>query len=368
MLDKQMNLCRITMRLGLIVLPIGLGAMGGCDKDDSIQRYEIAKTSDDAPAAAPVLAPTADAKEPIRWTVPPTWKQLPGKDMRYASFVVLPEHPDLQVTVVPLAGAGGSLLDNINRWEGQIGLAPSTESDLKGLISAINIAGTPAVLFDRTGAKPADGTPPKRILAAILAHGDRTWFFKLDGSNDLVGGEKDNFDHFVRSIRFDDVPDAATDMTPAPTPAVVPDAPLPVTFTLPAGWQQESGSQSSPFRVVAFKVGTGSDTAEAVVTHVAKDSGTMLENINRWRGQLDLDPVDNAEKSPYETVKTPGGDATVWDFENPASHRRMIIAMITHGTEWWFFKLDGSSTLVGAQKPNFNSFVTSIQFRSNAGE
>jgi hypothetical protein len=368
MLDKQMNLCRITMRLGLIVLPIALGAMAACDKDDSIQRYEVAKASDDAAAPVAPTAPSADAKQPIHWTAPATWKQLPGNDMRYASFAVSPQHPDLQVTVVPLAGAGGSLLDNINRWEGQIGLPPSTENDLKGLISAINIAGTPAVLFDRTGAKPTDGTPPKRILAAILAHGDRTWFFKLDGSNDLVDGEKNNFNTFVNSIRFDDVPDAPADMTPGPAPAAATDAPLPLSFTLPAGWQQENGSQSSPFRVVAFKVSSGPDTAEAVVTHVAKDSGTMLENINRWRGQLDLDPVDNAEKSPYETIKTPGGDATVWDFENPATHRRMIIAMITHGTEWWFFKLDGSSPLVAAQKTNFNSFMTSIQFRSNAGE
>jgi hypothetical protein len=358
--------------VGVVVLPVGLGGIVGCDKDDTIQRYEVAKTS--SLPVAPVannsaMPPTDDASPPIHWNVPDGWKQLPGNDMRYCSFAVAADHPDLQLTVVPFPGTGGSLISNINRWEGQLGLAPSSEADLKSLLSVVTVAGAPVVMFDRTGPEPADHTPPKRILAAIFSHADRTWFFKLAGANDLVQGQKPAFDAFVRSVHFDNTaappPDAA--QAPPNTSASPADSTLPITFTLPPGWTQQSAAQASPFRVVAFNVTSGNDTAEAVVTHVVKDSGTMLENINRWRGQVGLDPLDNASKMPPRKMTVHGSDATVWSFDNPATGRRMLLAMITHGGEWWVFKLTGSTALVGGQESDFDSFVNSIAFRGDQG-
>jgi hypothetical protein len=351
------------IRLGLIALPICLGAFVGCDKDDAVQHYDVPKVAEvpvsNEPAESP--APVADAGVPIHWTVPAGWTQLPGKEMRYASFIVAADHPDLQLTVVPLGGEGGSLLGNINRWEGQIGLPPSSDADLKNLLTPITVAGTHVIVFDRTGATPPDHSQPKRILAAIFPHADRTWFFKLAGPNDLVQSQKANFDTFVQSIRFDDAGGT-------PSPAPVADANLPIKFALPAGWQQEPASQASQFRVASFTVGTADDHAEAVVTHTVKDSGSMLDNINRWRGQVGLDPVDDAAKAPTEQWPTHDAPATVFNFDNTQSGRSMILAMITHGNEWWFFKLTGSSTAIAAQKANFHGFVTSIQFRSAAGE
>jgi hypothetical protein len=354
---------RHTINLGLIALPICLGVFVGCDKDEAVQHYNVPKVADvpvsNDSAVSPV--PVADAAAPIRWTVPADWTQLPGKEMRYASFVVLADHPDLQLTVVPLGGDGGSLLSNINRWEGQIGLPPSSEEDLKGLLTPITVAGTHVIVFDRTGAPPADHSQPKRIVAAIFPHADRTWFFKLAGPNDLVQSQKANFDSFIQSIRFDDAGGA-------PAPAPVADANLPVTFTLPAGWQQEPASAASQFRAAAFVVGTADDPAEAVITHTVKDSGSMLDNINRWRGQVGLDPIDDPAKAATEAWPTHSEPATIFNFDNTQSGHSMILAMITHGNEWWFFKLTGSSALIAAQKANFHGFVTSIQFRSATGE
>jgi hypothetical protein len=376
MVVNGMDVSRTTVRFGLMVLPLCLGVITGCDKDDTVQRYEVAKTSDlpvsNETTAPPTAPPVDQAAAPIHWTIPTDWKQLPGNEMRFASFAVDAGHPDLQVTVVPLSGNGGSLLSNINRWEGQIGLAPSSEDELKGLLSIITVAGAPVVIFDRTGPQPADHSPPKRILAAIFSHADRSWFFKLAGANDLVQNQKVAFDGFVRSVRFDGSPDTPADMTAAPTnipaPATPADSTLPITYVLPQGWSQESAAQASPFRVVAFNVAFGTDTAEAVVTHVVKDSGTMLLNINRWRGQVGLDPLDDAGKMPSEKMTVHGLDATAWNFENTAADKRMLVAMITHGGEWWFFKLSGTSALVAGQKSNFDSFVTSIAFRGDKGE
>src|SRR5688500_18900519 len=49
-----------------------------------------------------------------------------------------------------------------------------------------------------------DHGPQQRMLTAILPQpgGDRTWFFKLQGPVEVVTAQKDDFDAFVRTVRF----------------------------------------------------------------------------------------------------------------------------------------------------------------------
>ena len=47
-----------------------------------------------------------------------------------------------------------------------------------------------------------------RLLAVIIPHGDRTWFFKLMGPASQIDEQKGTFDQFVRSVRFTDRADA----------------------------------------------------------------------------------------------------------------------------------------------------------------
>ena len=61
---------------------------------------------------------------------------------------------------------------------------------------SIEVAGDPATLVDIVG-------PESRTLGVIATRGATTWFYKLSGPNDLVGGERAAFETFVRSIRFD---------------------------------------------------------------------------------------------------------------------------------------------------------------------
>ena len=42
----------------------------------------------------------------------------------------------------------------------------------------------------------------ERTLGAILPRPDRTWFIKLRGPAELVGGQREAFEAFVRSVRF----------------------------------------------------------------------------------------------------------------------------------------------------------------------
>jgi hypothetical protein len=384
------------LKLWLVLLAPMSACQLGCDKDDTIQRYQVAKTPD-APLApdgattpdphaaggmpgdmqVPPASP-ADASAtppPIHWTLPAGWTQLPRNQIRYASIAVSPAHPELQLSIVPLGGTGGTLLSNINRWEGQIGLPPSSEDDLKTSVTRIDVGGTPVEMFDRTGAQPPDQSVPKRIVAAIATHEDRTWFVKLAGPADQIQEQIANFQAFVQSIRFDSGAPSSPDASPAinsptvnsasPNPTAANTVPtLPISFTIPTGWQQEP-AQPNSFRVVAFRIINRTDTGETIVTRLAAGSGSMIENINRWRGQVGLDPINDPGDVKSTQLAAGNLQATVWDFDNPATSHRMVVAMITRGGQWWFFKLAGSSALVAAQRSAFDQFVSSLQFRDD---
>jgi hypothetical protein len=365
-----MRLCR-AITLGVCLLPVAMGLATGCDKDDGgIKQYEVAHVDDTPAGGDSGAAPAAPANAaPIQWNIPAGWRQLPGNGVRYASFAVSADHPDLQLTVIPLPGGGGSLLSNVNRWENQLGLPPSSQDDLAKRVTRIDAAGTPIDLFDRTGDAPADHSQPKRILAAIADHGNLTWFFKLTGPADQVQGQASNFADFIRSIRFTDTGSggstaAANSTAPPAPPAASADAPI--HYSAPAGWTVEPVSPDNPFRVAAFTIPGQPDGGEVVATHVMENSGTLLDNINRWRGQIALDPLSDPSEAPAQTLPNPAGDANVWTFDNPGTGQSMRVAMISHGGQWWIFKLTGPMALVTQQKGVFDPFVSSVRFAGDS--
>ena len=55
--------------------------------------------------------------------------------------------------------------------------------------------------MDLTGPE-VPGREPQRILEAIVAQNDRTWFFKMRGPADVVGRHKAAFEAFLGTVRF----------------------------------------------------------------------------------------------------------------------------------------------------------------------
>jgi hypothetical protein len=141
--------------------------------------------------------PPQDAAAPqIKWNTPKGWTEVPPSSMRYASFSA----PDgdggqIDVSVVTFAGDGGSDADNINRWRGQIGLAPADENSVNSQIAPLKTADTTFATTDISGAKA-------RTIAAWTRRDGRVWFFKATGPNAAVEKEKPNFVKFIESVRF----------------------------------------------------------------------------------------------------------------------------------------------------------------------
>ena len=58
------------------------------------------------------------------WTVPSGWQEGQLAQFLVAKYVIAGADGTAAVNVSSLAGDGGGLLANVNRWRGQLGLPP----------------------------------------------------------------------------------------------------------------------------------------------------------------------------------------------------------------------------------------------------
>lgn len=355
-----------------------LAMLCGCDRTDVTIREQS------VPKQAPPMLVSAGSSAGMSWTVPAGWKELPPQQMRLASFAVSADHPDVQMTIVPLPGESGGLVANINRWENQLALPPTAAADVPKLIKQIQVEGLPVDLVDLVG--PSTATPPLRTLGAILPFGGTTYYFKLSGQQDVVASQQENFVAFVRSIHFGAPPQEKMSATPPP---VAPPAPLDASklppghppmpsaalsgeagsdnlgYAAPSGWTKD---EPLPLRIVSFHIGEGESRADVIVSRLpATGTGSYLDNINRWRAQVGLTPSEENDRQPVVPLIVGGIDSMQFDYVgpgNPEGAKRMLLAWVPRGEDWWFFKLVGPSATVAQQKANFDAFMKSVQFES----
>jgi hypothetical protein len=194
------------MRTRILLLSLVAG-LSGC-RDAKVAYYRVPKEKPEEPpaaAGAPAGQSMADTAVPtaqgadLTWTAPATWKAKPAGAMRKGSYAVAGENgdtADLSITAFP--GDVGGDLANINRWRGQIQLAPITEADLATATTRSEHNGLTFTVVDFVAPSP---TKPPRILGAIVPVNGSTWFFKLMGPDALVAREKPAFLAFLETVR-----------------------------------------------------------------------------------------------------------------------------------------------------------------------
>jgi hypothetical protein len=140
--------------------------------------------------AAPGVAPEAP-----KFDAPANWQaQAPGP-MQLAKYVPAGAEGKAEITIVVLPGDGGGKLANINRWRRQLGVGPIAEDGLAAITVPLKAAGESyAVDFK-------DDAGKRRMIAAAVASGGQSWFYKLTGDDAVVEREKPAFVKFVESTR-----------------------------------------------------------------------------------------------------------------------------------------------------------------------
>jgi hypothetical protein len=107
----------------------------------------------------------------------------------------------------------------------------------------------------------------------------------------------------------------------------------------------------------------GTDAAKAVmtITHFPDYVGGDLANVNRWRLQVDLPAVDEADLAPLVT-KLKAGPKTFQFIDVTGPQIRLAVGWTRHGADTWFFKFSGQNALVGVEKAKFTAFLASVRF------
>jgi hypothetical protein len=112
--------------------------------------------------------------------------------------------------------------------------------------------------------------------------------------------------------------------------------------------------------------GTGGATAELAVTAFPGDVGGDLANVNRWRGQIGLPPIEAGQlPAALERFEANGLKIAVADIVATTGTPpvRVLGGIVPHGGQTWFFKLTGPDPLVAQEKPAFLEFLRTVKPR-----
>ncbi len=169
----------------------------------------------------------------------------------------------------------------------------------------------------------------------------------------------------VTHFRVAKAPPAATPAMPAAM-GMAGDVPAPgrpqgpgLRWTLPKGWSETQGGS---MRYASFKVPVNG-TVDASVVVLPGPAGGELANVNRWRGQIGLEPLDEAAlASARKTVSTKAGPLRVYDFASGgASGTRLVAGLTEIEGNTWFVKLTGDAGAVGAAREDFMKLLGSLR-------
>jgi hypothetical protein len=248
----------------------------------------------------------------LRYDPPADWKAQGASGIRQETFLIPTSAKPLELAITTLAKPPEDneafLLPNINRWRGQLGLdridssqiakvvrqetlADGTVASLVVLVGKLQsggMAGPPHAGSAAPGEKSTATNPGARdtepaaarseadgMLAAMVPQDRQVWFFKLNGPAEAVANQRDAFRKFIESVHFDGEK---------------------VLYTPPEDWRREAGAA---MRYETFRIPSTGQPLELAVTTLVKPPGDaekyMLDNVNRWRGQLGLAPIEKTQ-------------------------------------------------------------------------
>ena len=130
-------------------------------------------------------------------------------------------------------------------------------------------------------------------------------------------------------------------------------------WALPKGWTETPGSGMR----YATLTPPGAGKLEMSVVVLPGPAGGEPANVNRWRGQIGLPPLeDDALAATRKTVPSKAGAVAVYDFTSLGDVKtRMVSGLLaTADGNTWFFKLMGNAEPVAKAKPAFMKYLESL--------
>ena len=249
------------------------------------------------------------------WDAPKEWVERGKNEFRHATLLVPMGEDLLDMSVSKLGGPEArSVLKNVNRWRGQLGLGQIDEADLINYIRKVNVDGHEGDFVDLEGFKVAGKAPPMM--------------------------EKKQ---------------------PPPRPATKP------KYKAPEGWVERKAAGGFAMLASVIVDEKTEEMAEVTLTPLPGRAGGIGANLNRWRQQVGLKDLEEEDLvHELKFIEIAGDKGVVVDFSNPKhgdrKKARILGAVFLRDGVTWFLKMTGPIDLVGAQRPAFEAFAKSIRF------
>ena len=319
-----------------------------------------------------------DIASHVAWTCPPGWTEMPTSQMRVANFRPAGD-PKAECYLTLLGGEAGGLGANVNRWRAQLAL-PALDAAGIDALPKMQFLGQEAVLLEAngtwTGMNGMESTPGWGLTGLLLVDPNGSAFLKMTGPAKVLADEREHFLALAKSFRPAQPADAkaASPAVPSEAPAKPPagNAIPPeaangssskegskdgFAWTLPEGWRR---APDKPMRAATFFTGPG-ETLECYIAVFPGDTGGLLANVNRWRGQLDLPPLADSDVAKLESIPMLGRQAVLVEGEGKGS--QLVGAACPGQDRSVFVKMSGPPDLVKAQRAAFLAFCRSLEER-----
>jgi len=130
-------------------------------------------------------------------------------------------------------------------------------------------------------------------------------------------------------------------------------------WALPKGWTE---SRSGGMRYATLKP-TATGKIDVSVTVFPGPAGGDLANVNRWRNQIGLAPVDEAALArDRKALKSPAGSLAMFDYTSDGQTKtRLVAAILFAGGNSWFVKMVGDEGPVAASRADFVRLLESLR-------
>ncbi|MDX1950925.1 MAG: hypothetical protein SFY81_02005 [Verrucomicrobiota bacterium] len=340
------------------------GGLAGCSREE-ISSYRVPKEQKKSlprHAHGPGDGHNHEAPAPERphlhWELPTGWSETSGDTMRAGSFRISAGDGRLaEVSIVPLQGVTGVELESVNMWRQSLGLKEVGREEFAGMTSKVQVGPATGTLVEMASTEArVEGKFKLRTIGVFLEQEGALWFFKMTGEDALVAEQKPKFLTFLKSVTFHG-PDAHGEQKPAVT-AREPASTTQGDWPIPQGWQATEPGQMVK---ASYKISGGSgQSADVTVSVFPGATGGLLANVNRWRGQINLPPIQEGELANLVSEQQlPRDKAQIVDLlgTRAGKETRMLGAIVPRGENTWFFKMTGDSELVGQQKENLLGFI-----------
>lgn len=136
-------------------------------------------------------------------------------------------------------------------------------------------------------------------------------------------------------------------------------------WTAPTHWRL--GPPMNMRKATLVIPGAAGDKAELTVTAFPGNVGGNLANVNRWRAQVQLGPISEAEmNASFEHLDVGVLHLDVVEILGPATsdgkpRQRLLGAIVPFEKATWFFKLTGPDALVSGEKASYFAFLKTLK-------